>query len=409
MNENNFLNPIYIFAVSSFLVLYQSTKNHFLPEVWFSGLQIILPQFKNEDISIEERKKKTKKKQDTFVQIVTLSEGVLRKLYFFSEFVLITWFTILMFLNFIFYFLIDKFYQTQTNHLLILLLLSGIGIYSLILLQRVFYSTISLSSNSIDGHVFLSILCGIISFFISFHLLSTNNDIIDFNGDNVYSKFKVQIDIWLEYNLYNIRFPNESLIFKLLLSFFCGWITLIFYQPCLSFIKYLIRMNTVVMKKVYFSKTNMFVWNFLNFLNLILPLSITLLNFNFFQHLLMNNINYLNIKNIKLFLLFLTIILRISFLRVFVQSYLLHAAKLVNENDSNQTISRILYNHLKLVMVPIIQLFCLPILLLVFSLFAILSDFYSQTFLFLSFWSCLMISIYSIIFYYVEKLNDNKN
>ena len=81
MNENNYFNPIYIFAISSFLVLYHSTKNHFLPEIWFSGLQIILPQFKTTSSSITKedkvleplrKRKNLKKKEETFVQIVTV-------------------------------------------------------------------------------------------------------------------------------------------------------------------------------------------------------------------------------------------------------------------------------------------------------------------------------------------------
>jgi hypothetical protein len=65
----SYLNPVYIFAFSSCLVLYHSTKNYFLPELWFEGLHIILPHFQRDTPDQSKKKKK-----ETLVQLVPVRE-----------------------------------------------------------------------------------------------------------------------------------------------------------------------------------------------------------------------------------------------------------------------------------------------------------------------------------------------
>jgi hypothetical protein len=195
-----------------------------------------------------------------------------------------------------------------------------------ILLHRAFYSVeYSSFEKTLSGHGILSFCCGILSFFVSLSFLNKDS-ILSFNSDNglfifllilsEYSTFKIQVDLWLEDNLYNVRFPKDSLLFKLILSTFCGWISFIIYQPCLNFMKCFNRMSkfpflnmkdNTLMKKLY--KTNSFFWRILNYFNFILPISFVILCFS-------NQVN-----SLKIILLFFFITLRMSFIRLYVQRY----------------------------------------------------------------------------------------
>eukprot|EP00761_Pharyngomonas_kirbyi_P009163 gb/GECH01009178.1/.p1 GENE.gb/GECH01009178.1/~~gb/GECH01009178.1/.p1 ORF type:complete len:418 (+),score=39.84 gb/GECH01009178.1/:1-1254(+) len=329
------------------------SKYIFYVEKLFNGLEVLLPQIKPTPTG----HKRESYSREIYVRLEQLKEKFLRTLYFYSDFEFAITSTILLLINYflgiIFAIVKPEKYPLNQDIFTFCFIIAVILISCYSLLKTNF------KKDKRSTERVLSLAFSLFSFIVA--LTFTRQDsALDLNLNSAYFNLKHLVE-----NEYLILLPENSKFFKLIISVLSAIISGIVFTASIRWTRCHIHLNDKLSVLAYPSWLRFGSW-----INLALPLLATFVFLKPTSFTLFANFEKSKVEKLRLLLLLMVVLVRIPFIRMYVQVHVFSAFSTVVATGSVEQRLSVLKLHamryLKFVILAMIQIVCPVLLLLAF-------------------------------------------